>query len=228
MVFIENAKEIASRVSSSASNEDAEKFAILVDFLISNPDSAGLARGVAKSAIGSESYIEKIFKQFIEGRSPRAPRAPSTVPDSVVGIILVNYFDADADEILVHQDWHQKSMGAENLIGDLLERYLATVLEPKGWLWCAGSVVRSIDFIQPLHDRKNTYRLLQVKNRDNSENSSSSAIRNGTDIEKWFRTFSRTGAFNWNNFPESAVRGSLSEDSFRKFVAEYIEKLKFV
>ncbi|HCD9038648.1 TPA: SinI family restriction endonuclease, partial [Enterococcus faecium] len=57
------------------------------------------------------------------------------------------------------------------------------VLEPEGWIWCAGSVYRAVDFCylgtSPI--------LLQVKNKYNTESSSSSAIRVGTTIRKWNR-----------------------------------------
>ena len=51
-------------------------------------------------------------------------------------------------------------MAAENNIGLLLERFIASVLEPIGWIWCSGSAVRAVDFIEP-----NTGILLQIKNR---------------------------------------------------------------
>ena len=68
--------------------------------------------------------------------------------------------------------------------------------------------------------------MLQVKNRDNSENSSSSAIRAGTIIEKWFRTFSRRAGSNWAAFPDESLRAQLSEEAFKDFVKEYLRELK--
>jgi SinI restriction endonuclease len=67
---------------------------------------------------------------------------------------------------------------------------------------------------------------LQIKNRDNSENSSSSAIRNGTPIQKWFRSFSKKAKTNWNNLPPSMQPYKLTEDGFRNFVSEYLKKEK--
>ena len=68
---------------------------------------------------------------------------------------------------------------------------------------------------------------MQVKNRDNTENSSSSAIRNGTEIQKWFRTFSkpsrnRSSNTNWENFPEAEFRDQLSEEGFLQFIRDYL------
>jgi hypothetical protein len=67
--------------------------------------------------------------------------------------------------------------------------------------------------------------LLQVKNRDNSENSSSSAIRNGTNIEKWHRTFSKRVGSNWAAFPDDETRDKLSEKAFELFVRQYLSSL---
>ncbi|MFM7980465.1 MAG: SinI family restriction endonuclease, partial [Candidatus Fonsibacter sp.] len=66
----------------------------------------------------------------------------------------------------------------------------------------------------------------QIKNRDNSENSSNSAIRNGTEIKKWFRSFSRTGATNWSKLPVEMSQYGLSEEGFMEFVAMYLKNEK--
>ena len=115
---------------------------------------------------------------------------------------------------------HQHAMCAENCVGALLERYLDSVLRAHGWHWCCGDFVRAVDFLRPLP--AGGWELLQIKNRDNSENSSSSAIRQGTPILKWFRTYSRTGATNWANLPASMQGVGLSEDGFVRFVCQYL------
>ncbi|MCS7069464.1 MAG: SinI family restriction endonuclease, partial [Meiothermus sp.] len=104
------------------------------------------------------------------------------------------------------------------LLGDLLERYIANRLEPRGWIWCAGNIVSSVDFL-----REDLTVALQVKNRDNSENSSSSAIREGTNIKRWFRIYSRKGRTNWENFPFAS---GLSEDDFHEYIKDYAKGLK--
>lgn len=73
-------------------------------------------------------------------------------------------------------------MASENIVGDLLERYLAEKLEPCGWIWCSGTSVKAVDFIH-YDNEKDEWGLLQVKNRDNTENSSSSKIRDNTPIK---------------------------------------------
>ena len=118
-------------------------------------------------------------------------------------------------------------MGAEGIVGDLLERYLATVLDDQEWVWCSGESVRSVDFVRAVSSGGGyQWESLQVKNRDNSENSSSSAIRNGTDIAKWYRTKSRTGATMWGSFPIPGASARLSETGFETFVVTYLRQLK--
>ncbi len=201
-----------------------DRYAVVIEFLKSHPGVASTQRG-AKISIGSAEYIQRKALGFAADRTPKSPVPPSTVPDEVVSVILHQYYNVEEDRLEDIKRTHSLSMAAENLIGELLERYLATLLEPKGWVWCSGSVVRAVDFIQP-PTAGGVWQLLQVKNRDNSENSSSSAIRHGTTIKKWFRTFSRTGRCNWEAFPEESVKGVASEQGFRSFVGEYVRGLR--
>lgn len=94
------------------------------------------------------------------------------------------------------------------------------------WVWCAGEVVKAVDFIRPSKQAGVDWESLQIKNRDNSENSSSSAIRNGTDIKKWYRTVSKTGSTRWEKFPVGADGEKLDEVDFQNFVKEYLMNLR--
>ncbi len=144
----------------------------------------------------------------------------------MVSFILCHYFNVKESHLQRVKREHLLSMSAENLVGGLLERYLANVLEPHGWIWCSGSMIRGVDFIKSPQTPDGVWVLLQVKNRDNSENSSSSAIRGGTTIKKWFRTFSRKPGSNWEVFPDDSLRKELSEDGFRAFVENYLHSLR--
>ena len=66
--------------------------------------------------------------------------------------------------------------------------------------------------------------MLQIKNRNNSENSSSSKVRDGTTINKWFRSFSKKDISNWKNFPDTQLNGQLSEEGFHNFIDIYLHK----
>lgn len=55
---------------------------------------------------------------------------------------------------------------AQSKMGDLLEEYLSTILEPLGWIWCRGKCVYSTDFVSPAFKY-----ILQVKNTTSTNNS---------------------------------------------------------
>ncbi len=121
-------------------------------------------------------------------------------------------------------------MCAENCVGNLLERYLDSQLRTSYWNWCCGEFVKAIDFLG--RNDNGEWIALQIKNRDNSENSSSSAIRDGTRIQKWFRSFSkdtkkgRVSFTNWQKLPPLMQGYNLNENDFKLFVSKYIEEEK--
>lgn len=163
-------------------------------------------------------------KSYAKSRRVKPPGASRTKSDPLVSLVLNIYFEIPAEKLETIAAEHKYSMQAENMVGDLLERYIASVTEPLGWIWCSGSTVKAADFIKK--HGNDGWTLLQVKNRDNSENSSSKAIRDGTDIKHWFRTFSQTGAKNWEEFPEPGASEYLSEQGFVNFASNYLTELK--
>lgn len=222
--FIPNVKEIAKRAMDSVDPSLSDKFSIIIEFLSDNPAAASTLKGKEQPIVGTEEYIIASAVNFKKGRDPRTPLPPSTMPDEMVSIILHEYFEVPLEDLRKAEEWHRLSMGAENIVGDLLERYIAEVIEVHGWVWCSGSVVKAVDFIYL--DSQNVWQSLQIKNRDNTENSSSAAIRNGTTIQKWFRTFSKKKGTNWNNFPSVEGKSSLSEEGFKLYVENYLSLLR--
>jgi hypothetical protein len=201
------------------------KFEILLQFLKENPDR--LSSRSKSLNLDSIAGIKALEDFYLRSRDQKLQLSqPSTIPDNAVSVILQQCREYSEDKTEQIKIEHQLSMSAENLVGALLERYIAQVLEPHGWVWCAGDFVRAIDFIK-YYESTNTWEAVQVKNRDNTENSSSSAIRNGTDIKKWFRTYSkpsqkRSSNTNWENFPEEEFRDQLSEEGFLQFIRDYL------
>lgn len=226
IVFIANAEAVAHEAMRAVDANLAARYANLIKFLAAEPGAASKMRGKNKPEPGTEDYIREQASLFAKSRQPRAPEPPSTVPDELVSFILHHYFDVSEADLERVRNEHQLSMGAENMVGDLLERYLATVMEPNGWIWCSGSMVKAVDFIKPPARTGGDWQMLQIKNRDNSENSSSSAIRNGTEIQKWFRTFSKKVETNWAAFPCVTTRSIVSEIEFKKFVQNYLVSLR--
>ncbi|WP_227726520.1 SinI family restriction endonuclease [Yersinia proxima] len=223
--FIAGSGEIARDKMNEIDKKLTEKFVTLIKFLSDNPGACAKLKGKNAPSIGSSDYIVKVAELFSESRYPKKPAKPATVPDEMVGVVLHVFFDFNKDDLPRVQKEHSFSMGAENIIGELLERYLAHKLEPHGWIWCSGTIVKAVDFVK-LNEKDNSWTLLQVKNRDNTENSSSSAIRHGTKIIKWFRTFSKKKGSNWDGFPDEVSTQHLSEEDFEDFVVKYLSALK--
>lgn len=203
----------------------APQFREVIRVLNAHPELRPSMRGRSRGLVSEAEYLRHLAARFAEAREPRSPEPPATVPDQLVGHVLESYFGIAKSDLARINETHQLSMAAENIVGDLLERYIASVLEPRGWAWCAGSTVRSVDFVRPA-SRSEPLILLQVKNRDNSENSSSSAVRDGTPIVKWFRAFSRRQASNWDAFPDPHAAKLLSEGGFVQFSRRYLATLR--
>ena len=157
------------------------------------------------------------------------PSIPSTIPDPLVSVILNEFYDIAEDDLDSVAKEHQFSMAAEDAIGDYLEDYIFSVAKDYEWCHCVGEIIRATDFLKK---EKNGWSLYQIKNRSNSENSSSKRVRKeikketGLDITHWFRTFHRTGKTNWENFPDEDLRDKLSEKGFQTYVKDSLSALK--
>lgn len=219
-------KILAATVMNEIEPRWTKQYVKIVQLITAFPEVGHDFKGKKAPSKNSEEYFRRLAQKFASGRKPTIPKPPATVPDEMVSIILNEYFDIDSEKLADIKHEHALSMGAENIVGDLLERYIASVLEPHGWIWCAGAVIKAVDFIKAPSKPAEKWQLLQVKNRSNSENSSSSAIRDGTDIEKWFRCFCYKPKTNWDNFPDTALRKHLSEEEFKKFVIKYLKAQK--
>lgn len=138
-------------------------------------------------------YLTSHARRFLDGRISRGPRTPATATDQSLKDILQFAYDIPAGKLEEALNAHRLVMGAENFLGWILEHYIAAQAEPLGWAWCSGGSVKSIDF---LRITRGGWQTLQVKNRSNSENSSSARVRDGTEIELWFRLNAKTGATN--------------------------------
>lgn len=167
-----------------------------------------------------QEYLEKFIGGYFAERSKVfSLKSMNTTPDPAVDEVLKAFGEVHSDRLEKISINHRLSMAAENLIGSLLERYIASVLEGVGWVWASGSTLRAIDFFKPGIPPT----LLQVKNRSNSENSSSSAIRIGTTIEKWYRIKADSGQTNWEKLQRD-TGAILSEEDFYAFIVRCAKK----
>jgi hypothetical protein len=150
--------------------------------------------------------------------SKRISNLPGTVADplieEIIGVRLTNLKQEDLEKITYA---HRLGMSAENILGLMLEEYLATNLRAYGWHCAWGETVKSVDFV---HENGS---LLQIKNRSNSENSSSSTVRHGTKIEKWYRIKADRVEYMWGELNKICKTSHLSEEAFVEFARAIIE-----
>lgn len=170
-------------------------------------------------------YLTALLSSYARQRDKRIFLGEvGTVADPAVDAVLEAFSSIDKRLLPTYSTYHRVSMAAENKVGDLLELYLAEQLEPLGWFWCCCNIIKGVDFLKP----GTPVVLLQVKNRDNSENSSSAAIREylmehgcPVEIRKWHRCKSSDGSTCWQYFPGNEDESLASEKGFRKFIREY-------
>lgn len=137
-----------------------------------------------------ETYIDRWVKGYCDAMNnkprQRVASPKSACSDPAIEVIVRStqgYTEAQAKNGVKD---HNLFMSAENIQGNLLEEYIALRIRPYGFIWCAGNVLRAIDFCNT-----DGSLLLQIKNKSNTENSSSSSIREGTSIQKWYRLGTR-------------------------------------
>lgn len=169
-------------------------------------------------------FMIKWAKKFISGfknrPSQRTSKPIGTQHDPILDEIISARIKNTTEDLEAIKYGHRLSMSAENITGSLLEEYIALGLKKYNWHCCWGETMKSIDFCNSNGE------LLQVKNSDNSENSSSRTVRDGTEIKHWYRRFSKTGATNWSALNDlvgiSDDDDKLTEDSFARFVRKVV------
>ncbi|MFN3967749.1 SinI family restriction endonuclease [Flavobacterium sp.] len=170
-----------------------------------------------------KDYVEKFIDKYLKGYNTRPSvktgGASATFPDPAVSIAFsTRVKKVPAEDLPKIISGHSLQMSIENLVGDLLEEYLSIRLAEQGWHCCWGSSIDAVDFCHTNGD------LLQVKNSDNSENSSSSRVRAHTVIKKWARRKStKKDTFYWDKLKELTGANNISEADFRNFIKETIE-----
>jgi len=236
----EKARNLFDIVSDDLIDENhMDKLLKLFEFGMKNKDlfpNIKLSKSLTNVSQRANEYFIKWINKYVTERSNPALLKPlknyGEVDRAIYERVAVlgASFDEQYDDLL---EAHFIFMSAENKNGATLEEFLAEVLEDHGWLWCAGSVFRAIDFCYLEEDN---VQLLQVKNKYNTENSSSSAIRVGTPIKKWHRLGrpkAATGKHipipNWNELislinAESSLANQLTEDNYLKYIRENSSK----
>lgn len=172
-------------------------------------------------------YLSQWCQKYVDNRENRALKRPLKNYGEHDSALIERVAANTGMPINTLNDYlvgHFVFMSAENMNGAILEEYLAEVLEPSGWIWCAGSTFKAIDFCY-LHT--DNIILLQVKNKYNTENSSSSAIRIGTEIKKWNR-LKRPRAATGMNIPLPNWQRLIELIDASKSIAELLTEEKYL
>lgn len=188
-----------------------------------------------------DEYFEKWVGRYVDAMqnppSSKSLKPKTSCTDPMIRKIVQSALLLTDEEAYKGEKYHDRFMSAENIQGNLLEEYIAKNIEPYGFFWCCGEVLHAIDFCTA-----NSF-FLQIKNKSNSENSSSSKIRTGTSIEKWYRL--GTSVKNKVKYPDykwtdlnviiasHATKNienppSLSEGGYLSFIKEAISKNKWL
>lgn len=188
-------------------------FLVICSNIQRSPGNIGGQNDDEKAVI--EKWVRK-YKSGYDGRaSQRISNLPGTVADPIVekiiGTRLKNLTDAELNKITYA---HRLGMSAENILGLVLEEYLSENIRSSGWYCAWGETVKSVDFVHKDGS------LLQIKNRSNSENSSSSAVRDGTKIQKWYRIKADRIEYMWESLNNICKTENLSEEAFIEFVVK--------
>ena len=181
-----------------------------------NPGLSPTLKGNTPEVL-AQSWLKKYRDSYENRISRRISQHPGTVADPIVNTIIHARLTGLAPEDLEQIKYaHRLSMSTENIQGLLLEEFLSEQLADYGWYCCWGESVRHVDFCNVDGS------LLQVKNRSNSENSSSSRVRINQSIEKWHRVDARTGLYLWSYFNQRYDTDRFSEENFALFVQQVL------
>lgn len=145
---------------------------------------------------------------------------PTTVPDELVAELLellCGYDKSQREQI--QKQFINQSQVTQVIVGTFLEFYILKNAVKYGWVQ-TGNCLSGIDMIQQKKD--GSWNRLQIKNADNTTNSSSAGfIKAKGNIVTWRRRKANKGTYYWDEFPDKKVRKHLSESKFRKFIKDY-------
>ena len=217
-----NKEELLEIICDEAGHRISDSLMVVASRIIDLPEICCTIN--IKTGEDISDFIRKWTNKFLNGYQNRPTQRTSnpigTKHDQILDEIISARIYTTVDILENIKYAHRLAMSAENIAGAFLEEYIAEQLISQGWHCCWGETMKSVDFC------KFDGQLLQVKNSDNSENSSSKSVRDGTTIKKWFRRFSKTGGTNWDALNELVridnVEDQLNEASFKAFVREAV------
>ena len=205
-------------------NNLEKEFKIILEFEKDNPGSLSYPKKAKYKRLDIDH--QNFLKKKLKTSRNKSFSITKTAPDNAVYQFLKKKFNYTDEEIKLVIKYHNAAMGAENIIGHYLEEFINQNLINKNWVWCSGSILDKIDFIQKINDKTDLkWRAFQVKNSSNTENSSSKTVRNNTQIEMWFRRVAnKKNTFKWEEIQKITGCNNLNEEEFLKFLKKKAEE----
>lgn len=183
----------------------------------------------------TEKYLAKWAENYKKHKSTADKECfvKKTCSDNIANIIVQkilerkreqegNNSETPSDAEIYLLDVHDLFMFAENNIGNLLEEYIDSKINGSGWIWCKGNTIHAVDFCyfkEGENGNKNVITLLQVKNKNNTENSSSSKIR--AEMKKLENTLKDTNDTSLDFSIKHWYRLSTKKESNGQITSEY-------
>ena len=222
-------KEYYKNSKSNFNLDSWDDLDIIFNTAIKNPGLFPGINGIKTVPDYIERWVKCYHDATLNPPSERIATPKTACTDPAIRLIVQTTQNMDINSAIEGELIHNLYMNAENIQGNLLEEYISIHIRKYGFLWCKGNILRAIDFCSS--DGKV---LLQIKNKSNTENSSSSHIRTGTTIKKWYRLGTKTEnkkkvpKYNWeklnNLVDEYKTEGknlekcNLSESSYLEFI----------
>lgn len=181
-----------------------------LDYLTANPSEWTKEN----CPISREKIADDIGNFFSK---PMGLKPRTTKPDELVSDMLELVGGVNSSQRVEVQRQYNVQKQIEMRIGDFLEMYLLKHSYQYGWVQ-SGNCISAVDLIKKNDD--GSWFKLQVKNSDNTPNSSSAGFVAGKAIT-WKRRNSNKGTQYWDEFPDDQVRPHISEIGFNDFVKSY-------
>ncbi len=222
---------IKQKFDELTSNVDNDDIKLIFEVAIKDMDNFPNGKGLG-APLTYEEYLKAWINSYIKAinnpPSSRIAKPKTSCDDPSVKELVKTIKNLNDSEIALASQTHNLFMSAENIQGGLLEEFISKQIRKYGWLWCVGSTIHAVDFCTI-----DGSFFLQIKNKNITENSSSSTIRNGTQIKKWYRLKSVkingiiTPHYMWDNLNKIVnehnithyeQKCNISEESYQAFI----------
>lgn len=199
---------------------------------------------IAYTAVWLKKLVRNRSNSLLE-RTAKPLSERDVVRDPALKAFLTHYYkvndaEINSEEIDLSIDNHDLLMSIENIQGHLLEAYIASKIcsAPFNFIWLDGEIVKAADFALEYNksETEKALYLLQIKNKYNTENSSSVTVRQGTTVEikKWYRLGKKTlkgvryPVYKWDELNEiiyelCGTKSDMNETDYIEFLKSVIE-----